>query len=161
MKWRRIVALICLAGCLQGIGFQVFAYMTEVPAGFQRVDFVKQISEAAIVSSDGSGIRVTPNLRALDGKRIYVKGRMYPPPRTEGLDDFFLITPKKAEELCVALMMNDVIKVKMANGMTANYTNDLIAVAGIFRLRDPNQIRRFEHAFELEATYIGPPKTSY
>ena len=161
MKPRRVIIAAGLVCGLLGLGLQVYAYMTEVPSGFQRVDFVKQISQASIVSDNANKIRVIPSLQALNGKRIFVKGRMYPQPMMGGLDDFFLITQEKARELCPVLRMNDFIKVKMTNGLTANYTDDLISVAGVFRIRDTDQLRSSEHAFELEAASVGPSKTFY
>ena len=59
------------------------------------------------------------------------------------------------------MLFRSMIKVKLSDGQTARYSDQMVSVAGVFRLRDLRKAGNLEPAFELDATHFGLAKTSY
>lgn len=143
-----------------GIALHVYWYQTEVPEGFQRVSFSTDISKKGFVVEEGEG-RAHPDIQALVGKPLFLKGFMYPEQQLDGLTNFILC--RDNGQCCFGGQpkLTDMIKVKMSKDLTARYSDHMVSVAGVFRLRDLRRAGNLEPAFELEATHFGPAKTSY
>ncbi len=138
----------------------IYWYQTEVPAGYQRISFGADISKKGFVVEDGEG-RAHPDIAALEGKPLFLKGYMYPEGRPDGIVSFILC--RDNGQCCFGGQpkLTDMIKVKMTEGQTARFSDHMVSVAGVFRLRDLQNSGNLEPAFELEATHFGPAKTSY
>ncbi len=80
-----------------GIGYQVYAYNTEVLSGYERVSFSRDISDKGFVTYDGQQIP-HPDLMAMEGKKIFVKGFMYPTGQVSDLKSFLLV--KDSDQCC-------------------------------------------------------------
>lgn len=143
-----------------GIALHIYWYQTEVPEGFQRVSFGADISKKGFVVEEGEG-RAHPDIQALVGKPLFLKGFMYPEQQLDGLTNFILC--RDNGQCCFGGQpkLTDMIKVKMSKDLTARYSDHMVSVAGVFRLRDLRRAGNLEPAFELEATHFGPAKTSY
>lgn len=143
-----------------GTGLHVYWYQTEVPDGYQRISFGADISKKGFVVEDGEG-QAHPDIAALDGKPLFLKGYMYPEQRLDGISSFILC--RDNGQCCFGGQpkLTDMIKVKMTEGQTARYSDHMVSVAGVFRLRDLRKAGNLEPAFELDATHFGPAKTSY
>jgi hypothetical protein len=150
-------SVMLLVGCA---ALHVYWYQTEVPEGYQRISFGMDISKKGFVVEDGRG-RVHPDIAALEGKPLFVKGFMYPGTQLEDLTTFLLC--RDNGQCCFGGQpkLEDMIKVKMQDGLTADHSQHMVSVAGVFRLRDLRKAGNLEPAFELEATHFGPAKTSY
>lgn len=66
------------------------AYSTEVPDGFQRVNFPREIAEKQFVTVNGFR-KLHPDVASLMGKKVYLKGFMWATQDTEGLTRFILL----------------------------------------------------------------------
>lgn len=139
------LSLAFLAG---GIAFQVYSYQTEVPEGYERVHFIKDISAKGFVEEDGVG-RVHPDIEALDGKKIFLKGYIYQTGRTQDLASFLMV--KDNQDCCFGAnpALTDRVGVLMQDGKTINYHAGKVAIAGTFRL-NPN----FNPHGNLDPVYI-------
>ncbi|MBM3972247.1 MAG: DUF4190 domain-containing protein [Planctomycetes bacterium] len=148
------VLLVC------STALHVYWYQTEVPAGFQRISFGADISKKGFVEEDGEG-RAHPDIAALSGKPLFLKGFIYPEGRLDGISSFILC--KDNGQCCFGGQpkLTDMIRVKMVDGQTARYSEHMVSVAGVFKLRDLRAAGNLEPAFELEASHFGPAKTSY
>ena len=135
-------------------------YQTELPEGFRRISFGADISKKGFVVEDGER-RAHPDVEELAGKTLFLKGFMYPEQQLDGLSTFILC--RDNGQCCFGGQpkIEDMIKVKMAEGQTARYYEYMVSVAGVFRLRDSRKAGNLEPAYELEATHFGPAKTSY
>ena len=138
----------------------IYWYQTEVPEGYQRISFSTDISKKGFVVEDGEG-KVHPDIAALDGKRLFLKGFMYPEGRPDGIATFILC--RDNGQCCFGGQpkLTDMIKVRMSEGDSAWYSQHMVSVAGVFRLRDLRKTGNLEPAFELDATHFCPAKTSY
>lgn len=145
---------------VSGASLHVYWYQTEVPEGYQRISFGADISKKGFVIEDGEG-RAHPDIAALEGKPLFIKGYMYPDGNPDGISTFILC--RDNGQCCFGGQpkLTDMIKVKMTNGLTAKYHANMVSVAGVFRLRELRNAGNLEPAFELEATHFSPAKTSY
>lgn len=148
------VLLLC------GTGLHIYWYQTEVPDGYQRISFGADISKKGFVVEDGE-VRPDPTIEALEGKPLFVKGYMYPEQKLDGISTFILC--RDNGQCCFGGQpkLTDMIKVTMTEGQAARYSDHMVSVAGVFRLRDLRKAGNLEPAYELEATHFGPAKTSY
>lgn len=143
-----------------GTGLHFYWYQTEVPEGYQRISFGADISKKGFVVEDGEG-RAHPDIAALEGKPLFLKGFMYPEQNPDGISSFILC--RDNGDCCFGGQpkLTDMIKVKLTDGLTARYSAHMVSVAGVFRLRDLRKTGNLEPAFELDATHFGLAKTSY
>ena len=83
-----LVLSIC-SFCL-GSAKMSYDYQHEVPAGYQRVNFQKDVAEKQFVFVGGYR-KLDPAVAAVIGKKVYLKGFMYATQATEGLQQFILL----------------------------------------------------------------------
>lgn len=141
---------ICLSAVMlvAGSGYHAYAYVTELPEGYQRVSFSELSKHEPKFSSDGH-IEIAPEIAQLDGKPIFIKGYMYPSRQRADIAEFVLV--KDTGQCCFGGQpkLTDMIIVKFSEGMTVNYREQqLVGVGGIFR---PNTVARAEG---LTAIYV-------
>ncbi len=159
LKLARSGVFLSAALFASGLGLNIYWYQTELPEGFQRVNFSQDISRKGFVIEDNHP-RMHPDVQALDGQKLFVKGYMYPIGEEQGLTEFILC--RDNGQCCFGGQpkLTDMIKVKMEKG-TATHSPGMVSVAGVFRLRDLSRAGDLEPAYELDATYFGPAKTMY
>jgi len=136
-----------------GAGYHSYVYATEVPEGFERVSF-SWLSKQEPKFENGK-FEVAPEVAALDGKPIFIKGYMYPQRITSGLTEFVLL--KDTGECCFGgnPKLTDMIVVKFQNGMTVNHREQqLVNVAGIFRAKQVVQSGELTAVYSLEGTHF-------
>jgi hypothetical protein len=114
-------------------GIWAYGYKTEVPEGFQRLNFTEDISNKGFNVAKGATDIFNPDVRALDGKKIFIKGYMYPTKETRALTTFLLV--KDNAQCCFGgnPKINDMILVTMQNGKGVDYHQGLLlSVGGVF-----------------------------
>lgn len=82
-----LLAIVSLAG---GSVKMAYAYNTEVPAGFQRVHFPREIADHQFIYISGRR-KIPPPVAALVGKPVYLKGFMWATQATDGIPRFILL----------------------------------------------------------------------
>lgn len=125
---------------LGGIAYQIHAYKTEVPPGYERISFIKDLSDKGFVEQDGV-MTVHPDIAALDGKKVFLKGYIYQTGKLEDLQAFLFV--KDNQSCCFGAnpALQDRLGVVMPEGKGIHYHAGKVAVAGTFRLNekyDPN-----------------------
>ena len=150
----RIMAIIALVlsglfGSL-GIASQIYAFKTEVPEGYRRVSFARDISAKGFPIQEGQPT-LHPDVAALIDKKIFLKGYMYPQAQKKGLHQFLLL--KDTGECCFGGQPKptDMILVKMQNENGANYRTGRVAVAGTLRLTKDRTPEGLQPIYALEA----------
>lgn len=135
--WMAATALLLSVPAFVG-GSSLFAYRlaTEVPEGYRRISFSKDIAKKEFVF-ENSRLAVHPDVRALDGEKVFVKGYMYPTGVMQGLTSFILV--KDNQQCCFGgnPAVSDMIQVKMKDGVTADFVAGRVSVSGIFHTLDP------------------------
>jgi hypothetical protein len=82
--------VLSVASFLLGSAKMAHAYSTEVPDGFLRVNFPKDVAEKQFVTVNGFR-KLVPEVAALMGQKVYLKGFMWATQDTEGLTRFILL----------------------------------------------------------------------
>lgn len=141
-------AFLGLAFFCGGVGQQIYTYQTEVPAGYERISFSQDISEKEIVSENGE-LKPAPEVAALEGKKVFLKGYIYQTREVSDLTSFLLV--KDNADCCFGgkPKLWDRLGVVMQDGKTINYRAGKVAIAGTFRLNP-----KFQGNDELEPIYI-------
>ncbi len=126
--------VVCVLAFFGGIGLQVHAYQTEVPEGFERMNFTVDISKKGFVYTRDGGMGAHPDVAALDGKKIFLKGFVYPQSQTHGLKGFLFC--RDSGDCCFGgkPKPEDRIGVTMTGDKTIDFYSGRVAVAGTFRL---------------------------
>ena len=130
-----ITSLVLMLGIFIAFAsLHLHSYATEVPQGFQRVNFNSDISLKGFPVQNGQ-MGVHPDVAKLSEKPIYLKGYMFPYRETQGLTSFVLC--KDSGECCFGGQPKptDMILVHMKGGKTVNFhEKQLVGVAGTLRI---------------------------
>lgn|GEM_PF-1018998 len=131
-----------------GIGFQVYAYQTEVPPGYRRISFTTDISDKGMRFEDNK-VTAPPEVAALEGQKVFLKGFIYQTGQLRGLTAFLFV--KDNQDCCFGgkPKLWDRLGVVMQNNQSIDYHPGRVAVAGTFRLNP-----KFQGDNELEPIYI-------
>ena len=161
--------LLGLVGGAGGVATQVHTYRTELPEGYTRVSFQKDVSDPGIQTGVGGegqkGIAVPTTVKDLVDEDVFIKGYMYPDPdnRTEGIESFLLV--KDLGDCCFGgkPALTDMIGVRFPDdGGRAKYHNQtLVSVAGKFRIREDYGFGDNEPLYEIEATHFDQSRSSF
>ncbi|MCA9115800.1 MAG: hypothetical protein KDA79_12010 [Planctomycetaceae bacterium] len=145
---------------LGGSTLQAYSYATEVPEGYERVNFSDQIAKKGFVFQDGkTGIH--PDVQALEGKQIFLKGYMYPTRESEGLTSFLLV--KDNQQCCFGgqPQVTDMIMVQLPTSQAADYTQSLVSVAGTFRISPSEGPANLTPIYLLDGTHFSRARNSF
>ena len=146
-----------------GVLLTMHRYKTEIPEGFHRVSFARDISAKGVgyKEVDGAlGMIIPEEVQKLEGKRIYLKGYMYPQGRPYDLTQFVLC--KDNAQCCFGgePPLQDMIGVQMTKGQTADYSDALMGVAGKLRFNPNYRGGKLEPIYLFEAEQVDKAKTS-
>lgn len=136
-----------------GGGYHAYAYVTELPDGFERLNFNWLASQTPIFE-DGK-LRFTDEVAALDGKKVFIKGYMLTTRQTSHLSSFVLV--KDTGDCCFGAnpKLTDLVVVNFQNGMLVNHREQqVVGVAGVFRAKQVMQEGQVTALYSLEATYF-------
>ncbi len=153
-----VLCSLCLVG---GTAWHVYDYRNEVPEGYRRVSFVKDISRKEFVVRDGRQ-EFHEDVAALEGEKLFLKGYIYPPEQMDGLTSFILC--KDSGQCCFGgnPKLSDMIHVVIADDTDpATYYQGLVSVAGTFKLNDLSRTGSLKPAYVLEATHFQIARKLY
>ncbi|TWT58674.1 hypothetical protein KOR42_20560 [Thalassoglobus neptunius] len=140
-----ILSTLFFAG---GIALQIYIYQTEVPDGYTRVSFVKDIADKPLVPQ-GEVADVHPDVKSLDGKKVFLKGYIYQTGKMKDLHSFLFV--KDNQDCCFGAnpAVTDRVGVVMQDGNSIDYVGGKVAIAGTFRINN-----EFTNTDQLEPLYI-------
>lgn len=144
------IVLSVLVWALAG-GWLAYAKSVEIPPGYLVVTYYELQADP-----DQPGERIPTRARELLGKKIYVKGYMYPGRQMHGLKQFVM---SRDNGSCTFCMPNpqptDLIHVEIAGDARVAYTKDMIYVGGKLSLMPEEQAGgQGGVAYRLEADYF-------
>ncbi|RLT11547.1 MAG: hypothetical protein DWI22_01275 [Planctomycetota bacterium] len=89
--WMAMLGLVLsICNFCLGSAKMSYDYQHEVPAGYQRVNFQKDVAEKQFVFVGGYR-KLAPEVASVIGKKVYLKGFMYATQATDGLRQFILL----------------------------------------------------------------------
>lgn len=89
--WMAVIGLVLSVACF-GLGSakMAHAYSTEVPDGYLRVNFPKDVAEKQFIFI-GKNRKLHPDVVPLMGQKVYLKGFMWATNDSDGLTQFILL----------------------------------------------------------------------
>jgi hypothetical protein len=132
---------VAIAGMLLGLlfwfgGFGRLAYIraTEVPPGYERVDYSQLQPQP-----DDPPNSIPPEAKALDGKKIFIKGYVYPGLRKDGITQFLLVRDQGTCCFGGNPKITDRIQVALSDAHGLTFSSSLFNIAGTFRITPPTE----------------------
>ena len=121
---------MCVVLALSATGWRIYSFYHNAPPGYEIVAF-----DSMALTKDGE---VAPEIAALNGRRVYVDGYMYPTKRHAGITDFNLVRTLGHCQYCSpGTNAADMIAVSMERGYEVNYrANKLVGVGGVFYVNE-------------------------
>jgi hypothetical protein len=138
----------------------VYSFATEVPPGFERVNFSADISKKGFSNIAGR-VGIHPDVQKLVDQKVMIKGYMYPTKAMEGLKSFVLCRDNGV--CCFGGQPNtaDMILIHMKGSNAARFQTGLVSVAGVFRAEPTVDETGLQPVYQLDCEFFGPAKTWY
>ena len=116
-----------------GMGYMAFVAGAEVPLGYTRVTFTQMQPDA-----DTPGEVIPQKIldlqfdeTALDKKRVFIKGYIFPGRQTIGLKEFILVPSQSHCKFCSRqLKSTEMVSVKLEGDLQTNYRTQIISIGG-------------------------------
>jgi hypothetical protein len=150
------VALSAIA-LVGGLGFSGYVYATEVPDGYARTSFFELQPDEIDLRG---GHAIPPDIAALDGKKVFIKGYIRPDSTNNGysqnISQFLLV--RDSANCCFGDLSTvkyfDQMLVQMTGKKRVDYSPGLFRMGGTLRVFPQNaQDMAQGPAFVLEADY--------
>lgn len=148
-------AALSLLFLLSGLGYGAYVYVTEVPEGYERISFAGLKPDEV---QERSNVKVPPEVQALDGKKVFIKGYIRPDSITQsvGIGRFLLV--RDNNQCCFgdisSIKYYDQMDVDMAGARRVDYHQGVFRMGGILRVHPENVASApGKPVFSLEADY--------
>lgn len=128
-----IVGILLAAGFwVAGAGRLSYIYVSELPEGYSRLSY----SELQPKRGESPN-QIPEDARSWDGKKVLIKGYMYPGSKQQGITHFLLVRDKG--DCCFGgdPKVTDRIQVVLSNPQGCEFSSGLFKVAGTFRISPP------------------------
>jgi hypothetical protein len=128
-KLARIGLFLSLFFLVAGPARLTYAYLTELPDGYERINYAELQPDPA-----QAGQLVPPSALALEGKRIFIKGYVYPGREKDGIRQFLLC--RDQGDCCFGgnPKLTDRIQVTLADPLRLTYQPRLHKIGGTFHV---------------------------
>lgn len=130
------IAGIVLAALFWIGGFGRLGYIqaTEVPPGYERIEY-----SLLQPGPNDSPVSIPPEAKDLDGKKIFIKGYVYPGLKKQGITEFLLVRDNGTCCFGGNPKITDRIQVSLADTNGVTYSQGLFKVAGTFHVTPPRE----------------------
>jgi hypothetical protein len=139
-----------------GVSYGAYVYATEVPDGYARISFNAMKPDEL---DERGGVAVPPEIAAMDGKKVFIKGYIRPDSVTQriGIKEFLLV--RDNNQCCFgdisSVKYYDQMAVDMAGSRTVDFRDGAVyRMGGILKV-EPQNVGRGPLApvFSLKADY--------
>jgi hypothetical protein len=122
----RIGVVLSTLALFAGAAYYSYYLRTEVPPEYVRVDYE--------VLQNGGAEGVAKSVEGLNGKKVYLKGYMYPTNQNTGIKRFVLCRDNGTCCFGGKPKLTDMVEVKLKDPLTSDLTSSLRGVGGTFRV---------------------------
>ncbi len=150
MRVAQVGFWLCIAMWVVGLIGWLYVQAREVPHGYKPLTF-------KMLQPDQAGPSlVPPTIEELDGKRVYLKGYMYPGRQTIRLKKFLLVPTKGHCKFCMsAIPPTQIIQVELVGDLMTDYVSYATGVGGRLRIdKDVAKGKRRGLPYRIEADYL-------
>jgi hypothetical protein len=139
---------LCAVGLVAAWPLQKFLDANEVPPGYQRIGY------EVLQAEEGKG-PIPDSAKALDGKRVFIKGFVYPGKQTRGVKEFVLCRDNGSCCFGGQPKLNDMIQVKLQGDLALDYDTTQRHLAGTFRVSETSGSEGLGMVlYQLDADYL-------
>ncbi len=149
-----VLSLVFLIG---GVSYGGYVYLTEVPEGYMRISFNTMKPDEI---QERGGVKVPPEITALDGKKVFIKGYIRPDSITvsRGIDRFLLV--RDNNQCCFGdistIKYYDQIDVDMVGSRRVDYDQGVFRIGGVLHVHPENLAHGpTKPVFSLEADHAN------
>lgn len=147
-------AVLSAVFLVSGVGYGGYVYATEVPDGYERTSFSEMKPDTV---EERGNIPIPPEIAALDGKKVFIKGYVRPGSQRTISGEFLLV--RDNNECCFGeidkVKYFDQMQVKLERNQTASFDLRLYRVGGTLRVNPANLGRGPEFpVYSLVADYL-------
>ena len=111
-----------------GTAGYIYLLKTTVPPDYQKITYEEYLKP-------GAGGVISDSARSLDNKKVYLKGYMYPTSQSRGMTRFVLCRDNGTCCFGGQPKLNDMVEVKVKDGLSIDHTSSLRGIGGTFRAR--------------------------
>ena len=137
-------------------------FATEVPPGYERINFTSDISKKGFSNQNGQ-LGIHPDVKELVGRKVMIKGYMYPTGQQTGIKSFILC--RDNGDCCFGGQpkVTDMILIKMNGEKTAQFHDNkvMVFVSGVFKAEPTVDETGLRPVYQLECEFFGKAKTLY
>ena len=118
----------------------------SVPTGYEEITF------ATLQHDKSKGeFRIPRKAAELDGKRVFIKGYMYPGRQVFNIKEFVMVPTTSHCKFCLTkISPTQMVRVEMVGDMTAEYKTSLSGVGGILRVEPSIRLGRSPYLIEAD-----------
>jgi hypothetical protein len=143
-------------------GLWAYGYTTEVPDGCRRLNFMSDISRKGFVMQKGKADFFNPDVKALDGQKVFIKGYMYPTKQMQGLTSFLLV--KDNAQCCFGgnPAMQDMILINLIPGKSTDFHQGVLtSVAGVFHCQQASGPAGLQPTYTIDGMFVENSRTLF
>jgi hypothetical protein len=115
----------CMVVAVAGAALHITEYVTEVPEGYERISFYELQPD-----KDRPDLPVPPKALELDGKRVFVKGFVYPDGQQSNITRFVLVPDRGTCCFGGQPKLTDMIEVSIVSDDRLRYSLQMRKLAG-------------------------------
>jgi hypothetical protein len=147
----RIGLGLCVMNFLAGSTRATIEYLTEVPEGYQRISFRELQPDSELSSSP-----VPPRAVELNGRKVFVKGYIYPDDRSSQLKKFVLVPDMGTCCFGGQPKLTDMIEVTLKRHPGVRFSYQCRKLAGVLHVDTKlKEISGLQGVYyQLEADYV-------
>jgi hypothetical protein len=141
-----------------GLGYGGYVYATEVPDGYERISFNGMKPDEA---QERSNIFIPPEIKALDGRKVFIKGYIRPDSVTQKIHIKELLLVRDNNQCCFGditkIKFYDQIYVNLIGSLAVDYVEGAIyRMGGTLHINEQNLARGPKYpVFTLQADYAN------
>jgi hypothetical protein len=153
-----VLSLVCFVG---STGLWAYTYQTEVPSDCRRINFTSDISKKGFAKTKNSPDPFVPEVKSLEGQKIFIKGYMYPTKDIFHLSSFLLV--KDTGQCCFGgnPAITDMILINMEPGKTVDYKKGMVSVAGVFHCQPAGGPEGLMPVYTMDGTFVESSRTLF
>jgi hypothetical protein len=132
-----------------GSGVSIYSRIAEVPEGYVRIEYEQ------LKPTDLEPTLAPAGARALDGRKVFIKGYMFPTDHDTGITRFVLC--RDSGDCCFGgnPPLSDMVFVQLKDPLRAKYRKDVVRLGGTFHVAGSHSADvKKSVLYALEADYI-------
>lgn len=132
-----------------GFAFSAYSYATEVPDGYQRISYSDLQPDPRHPE-----IPYSPMAEELIGKRVFLKGYVYPDGQTHDIKQFVMVPDMGTCCFGGQPKLTDMVQVTLENPLHVEYSYYRRSLAGTFRIGSSSADKVGQVIYHLDGDYV-------